>query len=389
MIPLAVPNLTGNERRYLGECIDSTFVSSVGPFVERLERDAAAATGATETVATSAGTTALHASLVVLGVRPGDLVIVPSFTFIASANAVRHAGADPWLMDVEPDSWCLNVEQVRRELETNCRILNGCAYHVATGRRVSAVMPVHTLGNTCDMDALRGLADAWGLAMLADAACAIGAKYHGRDLASLADLSAVSLNGNKTVTAGGGGLIVGLDEGLLGEARHLTTTARVWPGYDFDRVGYNYRMTNLQAAVAVAQLERLGEFVTRKRDVRKAYDEAFSDLHNVSPFPVPDWCESSCWLSGVVLDRAEGGVVECLRSRGVGAGAFWRPVHLQAPYASAPRASDLSVSEGLWKRVITLPCSTGITDVELSLVIAAFRDIAFAMERDEGGSSAT
>ncbi len=380
MIPLAVPNLTGNERKYLNECIDTTFVSSVGEFVNRLEADAAAATGAASAVATSAGTTALHAALMVLGVRPGDYVIVPSFTFIASANSIRHAGAYPWLFDIDPTSWCIDLDQVERELKRACFTLNGTTYHRATGNRVSALMPVYTLGNLPNMDQARRICDEWHLALIADAACAIGATFQGRALAELADLSAISLNGNKTITAGGGGLVVGTNEELLAEVHHLTTTARVWPDYDFDRVGYNYRLTNLQAAVAVAQLERLDEFVARKRAVRKVYDEAFAGIGGVSTFPVPSWCESSCWFSGIVVEDAAKtqSVVAKLNERGIGAKAFWKPVHLQAPYASCERANELSVSEGLWDKVITLPCSTGITDEEVVEVIAVTKEVLSA-----------
>ena len=358
MIPLAVPNLSGNERAYLNECIDTTFVSSVGEFVNRLEKDAAVATGAKGVVATSAGTTALHAALLVLGVRPGDLVIVPSFTFIASANAVRHANADPWFFDIDPSSWCIDLKQVRKELEEHCVIRRGMTYHRATGRRVTAMMPVYTLGNMPIMDEARAICDEWHLALLADAACAIGSTYKGRQLAELADLSAISLNGNKTVTAGGGGLIVGIDDGLLDEVRHLTTTARVWPNYDFDRVGYNYRLTNLQAAVAVAQLERLDEFVSRKREVRAAYNNAFANLEGIGTFPEPNWCESACWFSGVVLDDKThtNTFVKELNEAGIGAKAFWKPVHLQEPYANSLTADDLSVTEALWRRVVTLRC---------------------------------
>ncbi len=375
MIPLAVPNLSGNERAYLNECIDTTFVSSVGEFVNRLEKDAAVATGAKGVVATSAGTTALHAALLVLGVRPGDLVIVPSFTFIASANAVRHANADPWFFDIDPSSWCIDLKQVRKELEEHCVIRRGMTYHRATGRRVTAMMPVYTLGNMPIMDEARAICDEWHLALLADAACAIGSTYKGRQLAELADLSAISLNGNKTVTAGGGGLIVGIDDGLLDEVRHLTTTARVWPNYDFDRVGYNYRLTNLQAAVAVAQLERLDEFVSRKREVRAAYNNAFANLEGIGTFPEPNWCESACWFSGVVLDDKThtNTFVKELNEAGIGAKAFWKPVHLQEPYANSLTADDLSVTEALWSRVVTLPCSTGISDPEIATVIRTTR----------------
>lgn len=373
-IPLAVPNLTGNEARYLQECIETTYVSSVGPFVERLEADAARVTGAAQAVATSSGTAALHTALVVLGVRPGDLVVAPSFTFIASANAIRHAGADPWLMDVERKSWCLNAEQVAVELAAYCERRGGTVWHRTTGRRVSAIMPVYTLGNTPDMDAICELADEWGLPVLVDAACAVGVTYKGRPLGGLADLSAISLNGNKTVTGGGGGLIVGEDRKLLSEAKHLTTTARVWPDYDFDRVGYNYRLTNLNAAIAVAQLERVDEFVGRKRKVRLFYDRAFAALREGGweTFPVPRWCRSGCWFSGLVApdECSARRLVEGLNRCGIGARSFWKPVHLQSPYANALRARSLDGTERFWKRVVTLPCSTGITDAELNHVVS-------------------
>lgn len=370
-IPLAVPNLTGNERAYLNECIDTTFVSSVGPFVDRLERDAAKSTGASGAVATSSGTTALHTALLTSGVRPGDLVIVPSFTFIASANAIRHAGAYPWLMDIDPCTWCIDPMQIKSELERNCAIRHKQTVHLATGRRVTAIMPVYTLGNIPDMEEIGRIAREWNLSVVADAACAIGATSGGRSLAELADLSCVSLNGNKTVTAGGGGLIVGNDKPLLDDARHLTTTARIWPDYDFDRVGYNYRLTNLQAAVAVAQLERLEEFVARKREVHNRYADSLSDLPGVSSFPLSDPGESTCWFSGVVLQDGEAArsLVTKLNDDSIGARTFWKPVHLQAPYALSLLAGDLSVTEDLWNRIVTLPCSTGITDEELGRVI--------------------
>lgn len=376
MIPLAIPNLEGNEKRYLCECIDDGFVSSVGEFVNRLELDAAKATGSVATVATSAGTTALHASLIVLGVRPDDLVIVPSFTFIASANSIRHAGAYPWFIDVDPESWCISAKQLAIELDEKTVVKGGDVYHKATGRRVAAIMPVYTLGNIPDMDEINCIAASYGLPVLADAACAIGATYKGLPIGGLATLSAISLNGNKTVTAGGGGLICGQDESLLNEAKHITTTARVWPGYDFDMVGYNYRLTNLQAAVACAQLERLEQFLQVKRRVRRLYNESFAGLSGIKAFPTPEFCESSAWFSGFVCENSDAArIVSALNDMGVGAKAFWKPVHLQAPYLECVRASSLDVTESVWDKVVTLPCSTIITDDELHVVVDAVKSV--------------
>ncbi len=373
MIPLSVPNLTGNEKKYLDDCIDTTFVSSVGQYVNRFEKMTAEAVGSSHAVATSSGTTGIHAALTAIGVGYGDLVIIPAFTFIATANAVRHCGAEPWLMDMSPDDWCLNPRLVRKEMEANCEKRTDCLVYKATGQRVAAIMPVYTLGNIPDMKAFSLLADEYSLPLVADAACAIGATYDGRPFGTLADLSILSFNGNKTITCGGGGAVVGRDEALLEHVRHLTTTARVWPDYDFDEVGFNYRMTNLQAAVGCSQLERLDTFVEKKRSIRGLYETKLADLreYGISFFPTTQG--SSCWFSGIVLpgswDLADSKKL-CgrLAENGVEARVFWKPVDLQKPYAHCP-AGEMRVAHSMWQRIISLPCSTGIEDEELEQVI--------------------
>lgn len=287
MIPLAVPNLTGNEKKYLDNCIDTTFVSSVGEYVNRFEDMVAKATGSKYAVATSSGTTGLHVALTAAGVTRDDLVILPSFTFIASANAIKHCGVDPWLMDISQMDWCLDPTLVEEEIEKSCKTTAEGLIHKDTGRRVAALMPVYTLGNIPDMDRFRSIADRYGIPLIVDAACAIGATYKNMPFGSLADLSVLSFNGNKTITCGGGGAVVGNNEELLEHVRHLTTTARVWPDYDFDEVGFNYRMTNIQAAVGCAQMERLDEFVESKRNTRKYYEANLQDLasRGISFFP--------------------------------------------------------------------------------------------------------
>jgi hypothetical protein len=258
MIPLAVPNLAGNEARYLQDCVATNFVSSVGPFVRRFEEMVAAATGAADAVAVSSGTVGLHLALVTAGVGRDDLVILPALTFIASANAIAHCGATPWLLDVSAESWTLDPAALDRTLAAETERRGGRLLHRASGRRVAAVMPVHTLGHPADMDAIAAIAAHHRLAVIADGAAALGATYKGRRPAELgAALTVLSFNGNKTVTAGGGGAVIGTDAGLLGIARHLSTTARVGEAYEHDRVGYNYRMTSLQAAVGCAQMEQL------------------------------------------------------------------------------------------------------------------------------------
>lgn len=383
MIFLAIPNLTGNEKKYLNNCIDTTFVSTVGEYVTQFEKMVAGATGSRDAVATSSGTTGLHAALNAVGVKHGDLVILPTFTFIASANAVRHCGADPWLMDVEASTWCLSPEIVEAEIKKCCEQCVGGLYHKESGKRVAALMPVYTLGNIPDMPAFRVIADRYGLPLIVDAACAIGATYNGQPFGSLADLSVLSFNGNKTITCGGGGAVVGNCEEQTELVRHLTTTARVWPDYDFDMVGFNYRMTNLQAAVGCAQLERLSEFVAAKRGVRQYYEMELGELTEagITFFPAAEG--SSCWFSGIVLPDRETletakAMCSCLKEDGIEARPFWKPAHLQKPYGESPK-SDLSVSEDLWQRIVTLPCSTNITEEELSKVAASIKKIVKKM----------
>lgn len=376
MIPLAVPDLTGNEKKYLNNCIDTTFVSSVGEYVTRFEEMVSGATDSKHAVATSAGTTGLHAALVAAGVGREELVIIPTFTFIASANAVAHCGAIPWCMDIKRDTWCLDPLVVRKEIEKNCERQGGKLVYKSSGKRVAAIMPVYTLGNIPDMEEFRALADEYGLPLIADAACAIGATYHSKNFGSLADLSVLSFNGNKTITCGGGGAVLGNDEELLALVRHLTTTARVWPDYDFDMVGFNYRMTNIQAAVGCAQMERLDGFVRVKRKVREYYQSELSG-YNISTFPATEG--SSCWFSGIVLPEGKRlsdakNICQQLKELNIEARPFWKPVHLQIPYKDAPK-SEIKIAEDLWERIITLPCSTNISDEELGYVTEKVKQI--------------
>lgn len=372
MISLAIPNLTGNEKKYLDICIDTGFVSSVGRYVTQFESMVADATGSKYAIATSAGTTGLHVALTAVGVRRDDLVILPTFTFIASANAIRHCGADPWLMDINETDWCLEPQKVKEALDTQCEIQNGIVIHKKTRRRVAAIMPVYTLGNIPDMEEFRSIADKYHLPLVVDAACAIGAKYKGVDLGMLGDLSILSFNGNKTITCGGGGAVLSNNEEMASLVRHLTTTARVWPEYDFDMVGFNYRMTNIQAAVGCAQMERVDEFVSRKRKIRDYYYKSFSQLteQKITLFPTSDG--SSCWFSGIVLQEGQGmdevkSLCNKMKEKDIEARPFWKPVHLQEPYRGCP-IEDTNVTDALWDRIITLPCSTNITDNELETV---------------------
>lgn len=377
MIPLAVPDVSGNEAAYLQECIDSTFVSSVGPFVDRFEAMVAEASGAAGAVAVSAGTTGLHLALHTLGVRPSDLVALPSLTFIAPANAIAHCGAMPWLFDVDPRSWTIHVEQLEAVFRRDLGSGPEGPIHQPSGKRLAAIMPVHTLGHPADMDPIVALAEEYGVPVVADAAAALGARYRKRPIGKTGTAATVySFNGNKTVTAGGGGAIVSDDELFLQRARHLSTTARVGAEYDHSEIGFNYRMTNLQAAVGCAQMERLNRFVQRKRHCQTIYRNAVADLGGVEAFPEEPWADSACWFSGVSIEHGDQDSVARLRAglreAGIDARPFWKPMHLQRPYATALTESQ-AATEATWARIVTLPCSTSITDAELDHVVTALR----------------
>jgi perosamine synthetase len=374
VIPLAIPNLAGNEAAYLQECVDSNFVSTVGPFVDRFEQQLVEILGVEHAIATSSGTTGLHAALVAVGVAHQDLVILPALTFIASANAIAHCGATPWLVDIDLDSWTLCAEALERALAAETESVSGVRTHRATGRRVAAIMPVHTLGLPADMDPIVEVAREFGLPVVADGAACLGATYRGRSIASTgADLTVFSFNGNKTITAGGGGAIVGAESPLCDLVRHLTTTARTSTDYEHDRVGFNYRLTNLQAAVGCAQLEQLDTFVSAKRRIAARYDRELADLDGVEPFPKPDWGESACWLSGAVIrgrDRQD--IIERLEKADIQARPFWRPISSQPPYRDSPCQLTPNC-DSTWPYILTLPCSTNLSERDQGRVIEALR----------------
>lgn len=378
MIPLAIPNITALEGEYLQACIDENFVSTVGRFVTQFEQGIAARSGTPSAAALGSGTQALHIALHALGVTRDDLVMLPSFTFIASANAISHCGAIPWLIDIDEDSWTLDPIKVAEALELHTEQRNGVTIHVPTGRRVAAIMPVYTLGTVANMTALGEIARQYGLKLVADAAAAIGATYDGQPIGRLADLTAYSFNGNKTITSGGGGAVVGPDANLVKRVKHLSSTARVTTDYDHDEIGFNYRMTNIEAAIGCAQLERLDSFLAAKKHIRSRYDAAFADTAGVRAFPAPRQGDSAYWFSGLIIDDAGlpsvSSLCAALREKGVEARPFWKPTHLQGPYRDAPR-EGLEVSDQLWSRIITLPCSTSITEAELDTVIGALRPL--------------
>ena len=375
MIPLSVPVLRGNEWKYVKECLDTNWVSYVGPFVERFEKDLAEKAGAKQSVATASGTAALHIALVLAGVSPNDEVVMPGTTFVAPANAVRYCAAWPALVDISDLDWQINVNQMADFLSRGCSVQNGQLCNKVTGRRVAALMPVHLLGGMCDLDAVAELATRYELPLIEDAAECLGATYKGRAIGAPCPayrgplrLVATSFNGNKIVTTGGGGAIFSDDQVLAARAKHLTTTAKADKiEFVHDEVGYNYRLTNIAAALGVAQLEQLQDYVKAKRNIARRYAALFAGCNGIELHPEPLGCQSTFWMYTVKLNRPARPVIDRLIDRGIMARPIWVPLHRLPVFKNVFDAGS-TVANDLYGHAVSLPCSVGITDSEIRKV---------------------
>ena len=378
VIPLSVPTLGGREWEYIKECLDTNWVSSVGPFVDRFEQDVAARVDAGFAVAAVSGTAALHIALLVAGVREEDEVVIPNLTFVATANAVRYCGAHPVLVDVESDHWQIDPSLVRQFFESDCESVDGELRNRRTGRRVGSLMPVHLLGHPCDMSALYALAQEHRLPLIEDASESLGATFNGRPTGTIGDIGCFSFNGNKVITAGGGGMIVTDNESWAKRAKHLTTQAKCDPiEYDHDEVGYNYRMVNVLAALGCAQLEQLDRFLEAKRSIAARYDQAFSSVKGITSQKEAAWASSISWLYTVRIDaelRDRQHVITELAERGIQARPLWKPMHDLPMFRNAVRVGT-GVSEDLYAHCVSLPCSTTLTPADQDRVIDAVLDI--------------
>ncbi|UXH77624.1 LegC family aminotransferase [Roseateles amylovorans] len=358
-IPLHAPVFRGRERELLVDTIDSTFVSSVGAYVDRFEKDTAAFTGSPRAVAVMNGTAALHIALVLAGVERDDLVVTQSLTFVATCNAIAYCGAEPLFIDVDRHTLGLSPGALGAWLEEHARIDDdGVCRTRDGGRRIRACLPMHTFGHPVDLDALVAVCDRWHLVLVEDAAESLGSYYKGRHTGNFGRIGVLSFNGNKIMTTGGGGMVLA-DEAIGKRAKHLTTTAKIPHPYEFfhDEVGYNYRMPNLNAALGCAQLEQLPAFLASKRALAERYIAFFAGT-DLQPIVEPEHCRSNYWLNGVVCDNPEQreALLKATNEAGVMTRPIWALMNRLPLFANAPRG-PLDNAEWLEARVVNLPSS--------------------------------
>lgn len=380
-IPLCSPQISGNEWQYVKECLDTGWVSSVGSYVDRFERMVAKQAGTRYAVATVNGTSALHISLLVAGVKEGDEVLVSNLTFIAPVNAIRYAGAWPVFIDAEPDHWQMDPAGVSDFLERQCHRVNGELRNRETGRRVSAIVPVHILGHPSDMDAIGAISRRHGLAIVEDATEALGSAYRGRSPGGLGDIGCFSFNGNKIITTGGGGMIVTDREEWARKAKYLTTQAKDDPiEYVHGEVGYNYRLTNVLAAIGCAQMEQLDEYVVKKIAIADRYTRALAEVPGIDLMKTAAWAQSTYWMFTVLVreglfGKGSRALLKALAERGIQTRPLWQPMHMSPAHARV-ESRPMPVSEELAKDALSLPCSVGLSLEEQDRVIAAIVETA-------------
>lgn len=359
-VPLSVPRFIGNEKAYLNECIDTTFVSSVGKFVDRFEADMAAYTGAKRAVVCVSGTNALHMALMLVGVERNDEVLTQALTFVATCNALSYIGAHPVFLDVDRDTLGLSPKAVERWLEANGELREGVCFNKTTGRRVKACVPMHTFGHPVHLDELTEVLSKWHIELVEDAAESIGSLYKGRHTGTFGRVGAISFNGNKTITTGGGGMLLFQDEELGALAKHITTQAKVPHRWEFvhDHIGYNYRMPNINAALGCAQLEHIEEFVEDKRRTAAQYAAFFRNVEDVQFVEDTPDTRSNYWLNAIILPNREAqqDFLEYSNEHGCMTRPVWELMH-RLPMFEHCQHDGLENSCWLADRLVNIPSS--------------------------------
>jgi perosamine synthetase len=364
-VALHEPSFEGNEWIYLKECLDSTYVSSVGKFVDQFEEDLANYTGAKYAISVVNGTAALQIALKLAGVQPDDEVLIPALTFVATANAVTYCNAVPHFVDCEELTLGIDTTKLREYLQENSSQHSGQCISDITGRAIRALVPMHTFGHPSDIEGLLSIARDFNLVLVEDAAESLGSYYNGQHTGTFGLFGTLSFNGNKTITTGGGGAILTDDESLARHAKHLTTTAKLPHAWEFrhDEIGFNYRMPNINAALGCAQLEQLPAKLAAKRELFSRYHDAFAGIKGVTLFKEPQNCQSNYWLQSLLLDENESEnrnqILESTNKVGIMTRPVWVLLNELPPFTDLP-SMDLSVARSLASRIINIPSSPSL-----------------------------
>ena len=371
LIPLSEPLISGNEWKYIKDCLDTGWVSTVGAYVTRFEEAIADYIGAKYAVATVNGTSALHVSLIACGVQPDDEVLVPALTFISPVNVIRYCNAYPVFMDCNESTLCIDVQKVIDFLGGECeQRSNGYTYNKDTNRRVKAVVPVHVFGHSTDIEMLLEICDEKNIDIIEDATESLGSEYKGKKTGSFGKTGCFSFNGNKIITAGGGGMVVTDDDDLSNKIRHLTTQAkRDSFEYDHDEVGYNYRLNNIQAAMGVAQMEKIDEFVQVKRENANYYIELLANIKGLEFLRETEWAKSNYWLFTIkVPQEHKKPLIDHLLSENIQARPIWKLIH-SLPMYSGFQSYQIERAVDAYESCISLPSSVNIKQSEIEYIV--------------------
>jgi aminotransferase in exopolysaccharide biosynthesis len=375
MLLLSGPNIAGNEWKYVKECLDTGWVSSVGAIVEKFEKMNADFVGSKYAVATSSGTTALHVCLLLNGIGNSDYVIAPNVTFVASINAIKYTGADPILIDIDADTWQMDLDLLEKFLVNETTVKNDVLIYKKNGRSIKAIMPVHVLGNMCDMDRLLQLAEMYRLVIIEDSTEALGSFYKDKHSGTFGLMGTFSFNGNKIITTGGGGMIVTDNEVLAKKAKHLTTQAKSDSfEYIHDEIGYNYRLVNTSAAMGVAQMELLPAFLKRKREIIGYYKRQLENVGDIVFQKIPDGVKPNWWMPTLKTGKQKS-ILKILNDNKMQSRPFWVPMNQLRMFANDIYYNCSNISDEVYQKCLSIPCSTNISDDEMEGVCKKIKEV--------------